>query len=183
MENSLSDCNAIGMTRLRNALCAVALGLCAMPAMAAPAKGDARCEVWARELAFARSVAEHDAKAFAELLHANAAFGVTRGPTTGRENIVREWQGIIDGSALKLEWYPDLVTVGGDGSVVFSSGPALYQDPKTGAYRHGRFGSVWQRDTDGAWRVVFDDGLKPEPADEAQVKAFRDGSGRACVAA
>lgn len=35
----------------------------------------AECEVWARELGFARSVAEHDAATFASHLHPGAAFG------------------------------------------------------------------------------------------------------------
>ena len=142
-----------------------------------------RCEVWQRELDFARSVARHDRAAFAALVHPRAAFGVSRKPTLGREAIVAEWQGIIDGSALTLEWYPDVVTVGGDGNTAYSSGPALYRDPQTGAYRHGRFGSVWQRDTDGAWRVIFDDGLKPQPADAVAVAAFREGRRTACPAA
>lgn len=62
--------------------------------------------------------------------------------------MTREWQGVIDGSALKLEWYPTVVTLGGDGRTAYSSGPALYQDPKTGAYRHGHYGSVRQREAD-----------------------------------
>jgi rhamnogalacturonyl hydrolase YesR len=42
---------------------------------------------------------------------------------------------------------------------------------------------VWQQEADGAWRVIFDDGNRPEPADEAAVRAFRAGSGKACGAA
>ena len=140
-----------------------------------------RCEVWQRETSFAQSVARHDAVAFAEHLHPQAAFGVSRKPTVGRDAIVREWQGIIDGSALGLEWYPDVVTIGGDGKTAYSSGPSLYTDPKTGATRLGRFGSVWQRDDDGVWRVIFDDGIRPEPADAAAVQAFQDGRAATCV--
>lgn len=146
------------------------------------AADSARCQVWQRELDFAKSVADHDAIAFAEHLHPQTVFGMERKPSVGREKIVADWQGIIDGSALKLEWYPDAVAVGGDGRTAYSSGPALYQDPKTGTYRHGRFRTVWQVDEDGAWRVIFDDGNRPEPADQAAVQAFREGSGKACAA-
>jgi ketosteroid isomerase-like protein len=150
-------------------------------AQAAPPTDDARCQVWARELGFAASVAGHDAAAFAEHLHPRAAFGVSRKPTLGREAIAAEWQGIVDGSAVELQWYPDLVVPGGDG-LVHSTGPALYRDPKTGDYRHSRFNSVWQRDSDGAWRVVFDDGTSPQPAAAAAVEAFRAGRRQACSA-
>lgn len=173
------------MTRIERIACSAALALACAPAWAAepvPPAESARCQVWQRELGFARSVADHDAVAFAEHLHPNAAFGVERETTLGRDRIVAEWQGIIDGSAIKLEWYPDKVTLGGDGRVAYSTGPALYQNPKTGVFRHGRFRSVWQRDQDGAWRIVFDDGNRPEPADAAAVQAFRDGSGKACAA-
>ena len=139
------------------------------------ADASARCEVWQRELGFARSVAEHDAVAFAAYLHPHTAFGVGGKVTVGRAEVTAEWQGIIDGSVVKLEWYPDVVTVGGDGRTAYSSGPTLYVNPKTGAARSGRFGSVWQRDQDGVWRVIFDDGSRPERADAAAVRAFQEG--------
>ena len=142
----------------------------------------AECAVWQRELSFARSVTEHDAAAFAEHLHPEAAFGVSGKPTRGRETITREWAGLIDGSALVLRWYPEVVTLGGDGRTAYSSGPALYEDPKTGALRLGRFGSVWQRGDDGIWRVLFDDGIPPQPADAAAVRRFHEGAGASCPA-
>lgn len=171
------------MTSLPRLSCIVALALCSATASGAgtPAAPDSpRCQVWQRELGFAQSVADHDPVAFARFLAANTAFGVSREPTVGREAVTREWRGILDGSTLKLEWYPAVVTVGGDGRTAYSSGPALYQDPGTGAYRRGRYGSVWQREADGEWRLIFDDGIRPEPADAAAVQAFREGRKLAC---
>lgn len=174
------------MTRLPRIACIAALMLAGSGASAAElasvAADSARCQVWQRELDFAKSVADHDVIAFAEHLHPQVVFGMERKPSVGREKIVADWQGIIDGTALKLEWYPDAVSVGGDGRTAYSSGPTLYQDPKTGAIEHGRFRTVWQVDEDGAWRVIFDDGNRPEPADAAAVQAFREGSGKACDA-
>ncbi|HYM86777.1 MAG TPA: nuclear transport factor 2 family protein [Pseudoxanthomonas sp.] len=167
------------MTRAIRTVLIAGMGLLSATALAA--EDPARCEVWQRELSFARSVAEHDPVAFAAHLAPNAAFGVNNTPILGREAVVREWQGLIDGTALVLEWYPAVVTVGGDGRTAYSSGPALYQDPKTGIYRHGRYGSVWQRGEDGVWRLIFDDGIRPVPADAAAVQAFRDGSGKPCT--
>ena len=167
----------------------VSLLLCAAIAAAPSQAGEpavpeaARCAVWGRELSFAQSVADHDAAAFAEHLHANAVFGVGNKPTRGRDAVVGEWTGIIDGSAVKLAWYPAIVSVGGDGTTAYSSGPALFEDPKTGATSLSRFGSVWQRGTDGVWRVIFDDGSRPVPADAAAVKAFHDGRRKECPAA
>lgn len=143
----------------------------------------AECAVWQRELSFARSVADHDAAAFARHLHPDAAFGVSQKPTRGREAITREWAPLIEGTALRLSWYPAVVTVGGDGRTAYSSGPALYEDPKTGEARIGRFGSVWHRSDEGQWQVLFDDGVSPQKADAAAVQRFHDGRKAQCPAA
>lgn len=146
----------------------------------ATAGEDGRCAVWARELAFAKSVATHDAEAFAGFLHVDAVFGVGRQPLRGRDAITRQWAGLIDGTALELRWYPDTVSMGGDGRTAYSSGPALYRSRKDGSYRLGRFGSVWQIDRDGQWRVIFDDGIAPVATNDAGVKAFEAGRREAC---
>lgn len=144
---------------------------------------DARCAVWTRELGFADALARHDATAFAGFLHADAVFGVGHQPTRGRDAILADWMPLIEGKALELRWYPERVSVGGDGRTAYSSGPALYRNPKDGSHRLGRFGSVWQQDRDGQWRVIFDDGVRPLPVDEAGGKAFEAGRRDACPAA
>jgi ketosteroid isomerase-like protein len=163
----------------------VSLALLAGAAQSAPPdpRQQAECAVWQRELSFAQSVADHDARAFAAHLHPDAAFGVSRRATRGRDAITAEWAGLIDGSALKLSWYPAVVTLGGDGRTAYSSGPALYEDPRTGEARLGRFGSVWQRGEDGVWRVLFDDGIPPQKADAAAVQRFHEGRRPQCPAA
>lgn len=167
----------------RSSLLLLALFAGSLQAAPAETPQQAECAVWQRELSFARSVADHDAAAFAEHLHPQAVFGVSGKPTRGREAITREWAGLIAGTALLLRWYPAIVTLGGDGRTAYSSGPALYEDPKTGAARLGRFGSVWQRGDDGIWRVLFDDGITPQPADAAAVQRFHDGHRATCPAA
>jgi hypothetical protein len=50
-----------------------------------PKLSASECEVWARELGFARSVAEHDAAAFAGFVAEGAVFGAKRpNPRRGR---------------------------------------------------------------------------------------------------
>lgn len=193
MTRSLLTCAALGLTLLAAATSSRAREV-ADPAQAesksaAPSTAPldsgadaARCAVWARELGFAKSVANHDAKAFAEFVHADAVFGVSGEPTRGREAISAQWAGLIAGTRLQLLWYPDRVSVGGDGRTAYSSGPALYRSTQDGSYRVGRFGSVWQRDHDGQWRVIFDDGITPMAADEAGVQAFHAGRRESCPA-
>lgn len=146
----------------------------AMPVLTAP-----ECEVWMREMSFARSVAEHDANAFAEHLDDQAAFAASRRePQRGRDVISREWADIVNGKGVALEWYPTRVTIAGRPDIAWSSGPALFEDLTPGAaqrFHIGAFRSVWARGEDGVWRVLFDDGTPARPATDEQVAAFRAG--------
>lgn len=165
---------------------AIALTCLVIPAtaMAAPAPASSlsaeECTVWQREQSFARSVAEHDAGAFAGHVHENAAFGAgSPEPTRGRDAIVERWAGLIEGKRVLLRWYPTRVTMApGVGDIAWSSGPSLVEvlDPKAkDKYLLGAFHSVWHKDADGMWRVLFDDGVEPRPATAAEVSAFHAG--------
>ncbi len=130
-----------------------------------PAMSAAECEVWNRERSFAASVEHHDAAAFADHVHVQAAFDAgSPEPIHGRDAVVDGWKGIIEGKQIRLGWSPGIVTIGGDGSLAISRGPSWIQDlrpnPKQ-QYRIGEFISTWIRDADGKWRVLFDGGAAP----------------------
>jgi len=153
------------------------------PSDSTPGLSPAEYEVWARELGFAQSVADGDAGAFASHLEPGAVFGAkSPQPQRGRDAVVAAWAGLIAGDPIRLQWYPTMVAVGGSGRLAYSSGPALYE--KAGAqgpdFRIGAFQSIWRRGDDGAWRVVFDDGIRPQPATPEEVEAFRNGRSVAC---
>ncbi len=155
------------------------------PEPAAPKLSADECAVWARELSFAQSVADHDAAAFSAHLHEGAVFGAkSPQPQRGRAAIEQGWAGIVAGKRMKLTWYPTMVAIGGEPGIAYSSGPALYESlaPGNGArYSIGAFQSVWHKDSDGVWRVLFDDGVQPVRATEQQVAEFRNGLRKACL--
>lgn len=145
----------------------------------------AECAVWARELSFGDSLAAHDAAAFAEHLDSAAVFdaaGAT--PTRGREAIVAAWDGLIAGHGVELAWYPTRTTVGGDGSIAWSSGPFLMISSPQGGERQrivGTFRSVWQKNAAGVWHVVYDaGGDDSRPATDDDVAAFSAGRRETC---
>jgi ketosteroid isomerase-like protein len=145
----------------------------------------AECEVWARELSFAQSVADHDAAAFAAHLEPDAAFSVEAPePLRGRDAITREWDGIIHGTDVLLSWYPTRTTIAGTADIASSAGPVLVEDTRPGArqhYRIGTFHSVWHRGPDATWRVMFDGGgQRPVAATEAEAAAFKTGQTAIC---
>jgi uncharacterized protein (TIGR02246 family) len=139
------------------------------------APADARCAVWDRENEFARSVAEHDARAFAEHVHPAAVFvGSGASPLRGRDAIVAGWADIVRGDKMVLTWHPTSVDTIGDSGVALSRGPYWIELTKPGAnpkYLVGTFQSTWVKDADGAWRVAIDGNTPPPtPATEADVK-------------
>lgn len=156
----------------------------------APApQATAACEVWARELSFADSVARHDGAAFAEHVHARGVFAAGQPPEArrvGREAIVAGWAPIVAGQHVTIRWYPTSTVAAPDGRVVWSSGPALVVarrgDRGTPEFTTSitGFRSVWMRDDDGAWRVVFDDGEEPREASPEEVAAFEAGRRTDC---
>ena len=150
-----------------------------------PRLSPAECEVWMRELSFARSVAEHDAAAFAAHLETGTAFGAGLvEPTRGRDAVVSSWAGLIEGKGLKLSWYPTRTTIAAAApGIAWSTGAALFESTDHKApqrYRLSTYQSVWQRGQDGLWRVLFDGGTPPVVASQADVEAFHAGRREQC---
>ncbi len=111
-------------------------------------------QVEAREIAFAKTMADRDFDAFLTFISPEAVFFNGDEALRGRDAIARAWEPLFDGPAAPFSWHPDVVQVLESGGLALTSGPV--RDP-TGA-EVGRFNSVWRRDADGQWRVVFDKG-------------------------
>ena len=114
-------------------------------------------QVRAAETAFAKSMADRNLAAFTALLADDAVFFGGKGAMRGKSAVAAEWKRFFDGPAAPFSWSPAEVEVLSSGGLGFSSGPVL--DPK--GNRIGTFNSVWQRQPDGAWKIVFDKGCPP----------------------
>lgn len=133
------------------------------------------CAVWARERSFAQSVEAHDAAAFAAHLHPGTVFIGGAGATRGADAVVAQWAPLLAADG-PLRWHPERVVIGGDPDTALSMGPYWLREDRPGLaprFRIGRFISVWKRDADGSWRVLFDGGggnqARPATADEVAV--------------
>jgi ketosteroid isomerase-like protein len=60
----------------------------------------------------------------------------------------------FEGGAAPFSWAPETVEVLHSGDLAFSSGPV--RNPA--GERVGTFNSVWRRERDGRWQIVFDKG-------------------------
>jgi ketosteroid isomerase-like protein len=152
---------------------------------AAPAaKMDAdECAVWRRELSFAGTVENHDAKAFTSFILPGAVFDAgTANAVRGRDAVLKAWTSLIEGKEVRLRWHPDVVNIGGDRNIAISHGPFVIEDLRPGAkpkYRVGTFNTIWTRQpASGNWMVLFDGGGTP-PTEVPDAKAAEDFLARA----
>ena len=121
----------------------------------APSQPLAR-QVYEAESAFAHSLAARDSQAFATYVALDAVFFDGAGALRGRQAVVTHWRAFFAGPAAPFSWSPDVVEVLESGGLALSTGPV--RDPA--GRRIGTFNSVWRRDADGKWRVIFDKGCR-----------------------
>ena len=108
----------------------------------------------ATEVAFAQAMADRDHEAFASFLAEETVFYSGGSEIRGRETVAAAWKVFFNGPAAPFSWNPNTATVLDSGTLGFTSGPIFAPDGK----RVGTFNSVWRRESDGSWKVVFDRG-------------------------
>lgn len=116
-----------------------------------------RAEVFAAERAFARSMADRDFAAFGRYVAQDCVFFGGSSPLRGREAVLAGWKAFFDGPAAPFSWDPDQVEVLASGDLALSTGLVKNAQGAVTA----RFNSIWQRQADGQWRVIFDKGGPP----------------------
>jgi ketosteroid isomerase-like protein len=121
---------------------------------APPTAQDARQQVMAVERAFAKTMADRDARAFAGFVSEEAVFFSGPAPLRGKQKIVEWWDRYYRGPDAPFSWDPAEVEILASGTLALSSGPV--RDPQGKLI--GRFTSIWRLEAGGQWRVVFDRG-------------------------
>ena len=139
-------------------LIVAALGLLFdMPASGAPQS--AKEQVWAAEVAFARTMAKRDFQGFGEFIADEAVFFSGTTALQGKSKVLEGWATFFAGTDAPFSWEPDQVEVLESGALAISTG--LVRDPTGKAI--ARFNSIWRLEAPNRWRVVFDKGSPPSP--------------------
>jgi ketosteroid isomerase-like protein len=110
--------------------------------------------VRARETAFAQTMADRDLEAFLSFIDPGAVFFNGNEALRGIAAVEEAWSPFFEGPTAPFSWSPDLVQVLESGDLALSSGPVMTPSGE----EVGRFNSIWRKDADGVWRVVFDKG-------------------------
>jgi ketosteroid isomerase-like protein len=134
-----------------------------VPALAFPQAVDtkaAAAAIMQADRDFNQSVATRDKKQFLSLISEVAVF-VGNGPMRGHKEILEGWGAFFDPDGPTLTWEPTSaqVLVGGDVGVTIGSWIRRTKaaDGKTSEAR-GQYVTTWQKQKDGAWKVVYDIG-------------------------
>jgi ketosteroid isomerase-like protein len=92
--------------------------------------------------------------AFARLVAPDAIFFGEKTVLRGKAAVVGGWSRFFEGPTAPFSWRPEKVEVLDGGTLALSTGPVHDPDGK----QVGTFTSIWRREGDGAWQVVFDKG-------------------------
>ena len=118
--------------------------------------GDIRDEVMKTERAFAATMAERDHRAFTSFLSSEAIFFAGDSPLRGKQAVADAWAPYFEGPDAPFSWEPETVEVLESATLALSTGPVF--DP--GGKIVATFQSIWRRETDGSWKIIFDKGSR-----------------------
>jgi ketosteroid isomerase-like protein len=138
-------------------LAAAALLLTALGSGAQDSVEARRAEVFAAERGFARSMASRDFAAFGRYVADDSVFFSGSTALRGRDAVLAAWKAFFDGPTAPFSWEPDQVEVLEAGDLALSTGLVKSPDGVVTA----RFNSIWRRQADGRWLVIFDKGGPP----------------------
>jgi ketosteroid isomerase-like protein len=128
--------------------------LCFSGSAAAAEPPDLRAQVMQAENAFAKTLADRDHAAFTRMLAEEAVFFGREGAQRGAVEVAAGWKPLFEAAQPPFSWRAETVEVLASGTLALSSGPVLDAAGK----QIGAFNSIWRREPDGTWRVVFDKG-------------------------
>lgn len=141
---------------LQRLLLTLFLALLGPLACASPAEDQAtlKRQVTETEAAFAASMASRDFAAFSSFVADDAVFLSSEGALRGKAAVLAFWKRFYVDPKAPFSWAPRVVEVLDNGSLALSSGPVF--DPAGKEF--AGFTSVWRREKDGRWRIIFDKG-------------------------
>lgn len=104
------------------------------------------------ETQFAKAFADRDRARFLSFVADDTTFIGGRRTLHGKTEMSEVWGKFFDEPQAQFSWNPERVEVNGDGTIGLSSGPVRDKDGK----EISTYSSIWQRQSDGTWKIIFD---------------------------
>lgn len=142
---------------MRLRLAGLFLGTALAATVGAETNAELQEQVRNAETAFAKTMTDRDHAAFTSFLAEEAVFFGGKSVQRGKQAVADAWKRFYVEKEAPFSWGPENVEVLDSGTLALTSGPV--RDPA--GERVGTFNSVWRREKDGRWRIVFDKGCPP----------------------
>ncbi|HUR35675.1 MAG TPA: DUF4440 domain-containing protein [Vicinamibacterales bacterium] len=111
---------------------------------------------------FARAVADRSRERFLAFIADVTTFnGGTPAELHGREAVMKDWNDFFVPDGPTLSWTPTRGEVVGAGDLGYTTGRSVFRAKgPNGAVteRRGEYLTVWRKQRDGSWKVIFDTG-------------------------
>jgi ketosteroid isomerase-like protein len=120
---------------------------------ATPSMAELTEQVRATEIAFAKTLADRDVKAFTSMIAPDVIW-IADKPLHGPSEVVVSWQQFFEGPKAPFSWAPEIVEVQEGGKLALSRGPVMNPEGQ----RVGTYTSIWRREKSGKWLIIFDSG-------------------------
>jgi ketosteroid isomerase-like protein len=123
------------------------------------------------DLAFARATAERGLEGFSSFLSEDVMSIRPNTPVVeGSKALAGRWAPMLNDPATSITWQPLEAVISDDGDMGFTVGS--YEVAKSGPQGRsvagtGKYITIWKKQPDGAWKVVFDSGVQDAPPAEA----------------
>jgi ketosteroid isomerase-like protein len=120
---------------------------------ASPSMAELTEQVRATEIAFAKTLADRDVKAFTSMIAPDVIW-LADVPLRGPAAVLANWQKFFDAPTPPFSWAPEIVEVQEGGKLALSTGPVFSPEGK----RVATYTSIWRREASGKWLIIFDRG-------------------------
>ena len=111
---------------------------------------------------FAKSVADKNRERFLSLIADAATFnGGSPNELKGRDAIMKGWNDFFTADGPTLTWAPTKGEVIGAGDIGYTTGRSVLRSKGADGKpteRIGQYVTVWKKQSDGSWKVIFDTG-------------------------
>jgi len=119
------------------------------------------------DVQFSEAAGKRDLEGFKKFLAADATTLRPDAPVIhGRDAFAERWVPLLTNPELKIRWEPLEARVAPGGDFGYTLGK--YEITRTDAQTlqvvsTGKYVTIWQKQTDGAWKVVHDSGVQDSP--------------------
>lgn len=122
--------------------------------MAHNSMSSSKPDLFEREMAFARTMANRDEEGFKSFLDPHTIFINGGKPLRGKAEVMAVWSKYFREGSPPFSWRPEIAEVVSDSTLGYTEGPVFAPDGSLIA----RFYSVWRRQLGGDWMLTFDNG-------------------------